>query len=103
MTLSKDFPLDPSWCTPFFCRLCFHGEICKTKWMQNECCSQYNKKCQFCFPNFSKKTWSAEKMEYTRTKPAEKPSKLSKLVQFSIFSGHPLVYLIKFNQSTIRA
>ena len=28
---------------------------------------------------------------------------IKKLVQFSIFSGHPLVYLIKFNQSTIRA
>ena len=28
---------------------------------------------------------------------------IKKLVQFSIFSGHPLVYLIKFDQSTIRA
>ena len=61
----------------FFCRPCFHGEICKTKRMQNGCFSQYNKKCPFCFPNFSQKTWSAEKMEYTTTKPTENPLKLS--------------------------
>ena len=28
---------------------------------------------------------------------------IKKLVKFFIFSGHPLVYLIKYNQSTIRA
>ena len=28
---------------------------------------------------------------------------IKKLVQFSIFSGHPLLYLIKFNQCNIRA
>ena len=60
----------------FFSRPCFHGEISETKWMHNGCCSQYNKKCPFCFVNFSKKTWSAEKMEYTTTKPTENPWKL---------------------------
>ena len=56
---------------------CFHGEICKTKWMQNGCYSQYNQKCPFCFANFSMKTRSTEKMKYTTTKPTENPSKLS--------------------------
>ena len=54
----------------FFSRPCFHGEICKTKWVQNGCCS-------FCFANYSKNTWSTEKMEYTTTKPMKNPSKLS--------------------------
>ena len=36
-----------------------------------------NKKCPFCFPNSSQKTCSAEKMEYTTTKPTKNSLKLS--------------------------
>ena len=31
MTVSKYFPVAPSWCTPFFFRRCFHGEMCEIK------------------------------------------------------------------------
>ena len=97
--------------------------------MQNGCYSHNHKKCPFCFANFSKKTWSTEKIEYTTTKPTENPSKLSsqffhfwnfvteifrqklmlKIVilskswyNFLFFLEHPLVYLIESNKSTAR-
>ena len=41
------------------------------------CCSQYDKKCPFCFANLPKKKGSAKKMDYTTTKPTKNPLKLS--------------------------
>ena len=75
MTVLKDFPLALSWCTPFFLQTLFSWRNLQNKTMQNGCYSQNDKICPFCFANFSKKTWSTEKIKYTTTKPTENLSK----------------------------
>ena len=77
MTVSKDFPLSLSWCTPFFLQTMFSWRNLQNKmdtfyYIESSICLH-----PFCFANFSMKTRSTEKMEYTTTKPAENPSKLS--------------------------
>ena len=61
----------------FFCRPSFLQEICKTKWTLFIILRAASILHPFCFANFSKKTLSTEKIEYTTTKPTENPSKLS--------------------------
>ena len=83
MTVSKDFPLASLWCTPFFLQT-----IISQGNMQNEMDSFYyfESSIHFAsihFANFSMKTRSTEKMEYTTTKPTENPLKLSS--QFFLF------------------
>ena len=83
MTVSKDFPLASSWCTPFFLQTMFSWRNLQNK-MDTFCYFESSIHfASFCFANFSMKTRSTEKMEYTTTKPTENPSKLSS--QFFLF------------------
>ena len=55
----------------FFCRPCFLGEICKTKWTLFIILRAASILHPFCFANFFMKTRLTEKFEYTTTKPTE--------------------------------
>ena len=83
MTVSKDFLLASSGCTPFFLQTMFSWRNLQNKmdtFYSFESSIQF---ASFCFANFSMKSRSTEKMEYTTTKPTKNPSKLSS--QFFLF------------------
>ena len=81
MTVQKYFPLALSWCNSIFSvNLVFMKKFEK----QNGHFLRYSswylqkvEKCPICSVNFSVKTRSTEKIEYTTTKPTENTSELS--------------------------
>ena len=106
----------------FFCRPCFHGEICKTKWtlfiLFRVASILF---CKFLHENkvyrkngvhhdeASGKSFQTVISDFIFLKLCHRDFSpqsnvknhdfIKKLVQFSIFSGHPLVYLISLTYS----
>ena len=130
MTVSKDFPLASSWCTPFFLQTMFSWRNLQSKmdtFYHFESSIHFASIlfCKFLHENkvyrkngvhhdeASGKSFETVISDFIFLKLCHRDFSpqsnvknhdfIKKLVQFSIFSGHPLVYLIKFNQSTIRA
>ena len=130
MTVSKDFSLASSWCTPFFLQIMFSWRNLQNKmdtfyYIESSIHFASILFCKFLHENkvyrkngvhhdeASGKSFKTVISDFLFLKLCHRDFSpqsnvknhdfIKKLVQFSIFSGHPLVYLIKFNQSTIRA